>query len=205
MYLVKSIKKLRFSENGHDPRKMTLLVRAAFTTPFSRPPEAPGRSLRPRFIFFSVPQGSTFAWNRNSFEICILKPQNWENQFSSPQMWSNQFYEPQIGQTIGSKRPQIWWQSVLLSPYFRPFGPHTHTKLKVEYGGGGTGVKMVVFKARYLSFLVRIDSIYQWIGNLWNFNIGPVFSWIEEWVFHLVIKKDKAFPLFFPKFCCFEW
>ena len=115
---------------GYSPENW-IRVRAALKTPFSH---SPGHSLRPPFHNFSVSQGPTIAWNHKFLEnlhfkasklgkISVLKPKIWSN-FNSKSLieQKNQFF----------KTPNLAAVRSLI-PYFRPFGPHTHTKMKVEH------------------------------------------------------------------------
>ena len=130
-----------------DSPKNGIRVRAALTTPFSRPP---GHSLRPPFHNYSVPQGPTFAWNHKilaNLHFRALKSGKSSvlslkfDQLSVPRAsnWTeNQFFKTPNLAAVHS-----------LSLCFQPFGPHCHTKIKVEYpppGGGGSGNLFLAWK-----------------------------------------------------------
>ena len=104
---------------------------AALKTPFPRPP---GHSLRPPFHNFSVPQGPTFAWNHIFLEILYFKASKWgKSSGFKPKIWSNFSSKSlKLDKNQFFKTPNLVAVRSL-SPYFQPFGPHTHIKMKLEY------------------------------------------------------------------------
>ena len=70
----------------------------------------------------------------NFWKICISKPQTW----GKVQLLSLKFDQISVPRASNWTKNQFFKTPNLvavcsLSPYFRPFWPHTHTKMKVEY------------------------------------------------------------------------
>ena len=128
--IIKFSLKSNQSPGGSSPEN-GIRVHAALRPPFSCPP---GHSLRPHFQNFSVPHGPTFTWNQNFFwkfafkasksgKNSVLKPKIWwKFSFKNLKLDKKQFFKTTNLVAVRS-----------LSPYFRSFGLHTQTKMKVEY------------------------------------------------------------------------
>ena len=89
----------------------------------------------PKTLFhnFLVPQGSTFAWNHKFLENSHFITSNFEKSSV-------------LKLKIWSKTPNLVAVHSL-SPYFRPFGPHTHTK--VEYPLEYTLVRIAILMKKH--------------------------------------------------------
>ena len=98
--------------------------------PFSCPP---GHSIRPHFIIFhflkalhcpkSQTVGKKMHFNASKWDVRLFSLKFYQISVPRASNWTkNQFFK--IPNLVAVQSP---------SPYFGPFGPHTHTKMKVEY------------------------------------------------------------------------
>ena len=94
----------------------------------------PACSLRPPFHIFSFSRSYVHLKSQIFVKIGISKPQNrLKVQFFSPK-----FDQISVPRASNSTKNQFFKTPNLavvhsLSPYLRPFRPHTHTKMKAEY------------------------------------------------------------------------
>ena len=70
-------------------------------------------------------------------KISVAKPQILQNFSSKASNWTKiQFFKPPLFQKNQFFKPLFLVPTRSLNPHLRPFGPHTYTKMKVEYPPG---------------------------------------------------------------------
>ena len=96
------------------------------------------------FPFFKTPFSTKIA-NFTKFailepkftKISVPKPQILQNFSSKASNWAKiQFFKLLFFPRNQFFKPLFFMPDRSLSPHFRPFGPHTYTKMKVEYPPG---------------------------------------------------------------------